>query len=109
MGAAALAAALAEAEVAPEELDLVLAVGVSRDYPASWSSATEVMRLAGAGDHCFGFDLTVGCLGALVGLQTALGWLRTLGGGRAAIVTAEKWSHTVDRRDPAVQALWGHA
>ena len=109
MGAAALAAALAEAHVAADELDLVLAVGVSRDYPASWSTATEIMRLAGASDHCFGFDLTVGCLGALVGLQTALGWLRTMGGGRAAIVTAERWSQTVDRRDSSLQPLWGHA
>jgi 3-oxoacyl-[acyl-carrier-protein] synthase-3 len=109
LAAAALGGALEEAGVAAAQLDLVLGVGVSRDYPPSWSLATEVMRLHGAPPTCLGFDLTIGCLSALVGLQTALGWLQGMGGGYAAIVTGERWSQTVDRSDPSQRALWGHA
>jgi 3-oxoacyl-[acyl-carrier-protein] synthase III len=109
LAAAALDSALKEAGIAAAQLDLVLAVGVTRDYPASWSLATEVMRLADASPRCLGFDLTIGCLGTLVGLNTALGWLQGMGGGYAAIVTAERWSRTIDRSDPTQRALWGHA
>ncbi len=109
LASSALAAALNEAGVAASQLALVLGVGVSRDYPPSWSLATEMMRLHGAPDACLGFDLTIGCLGALVGLNTALGWLQGMGGGYAAIVTAERWSQTIDRKDPARRPMWGHA
>ena len=109
IAAAALAAALEEADIEAAQLDLVLAVGVSRDYPPSWSLATEVMRLHGSAETCLGFDLTIGCLGSLVGLNTALGWLQGMGGGYAAVVTAERWTQTIDRKDPAARALWGHA
>lgn len=109
VAAEALGAALAEAGVEAAQLGLVLAVGVSRDYPPSWSLSTEVMRRHGASQACLGFDLTVGCLGAVVGLNTALGWLQGMGGGYAAIVTAERWSQTIDRRDPKQRTLWGHA
>jgi 3-oxoacyl-[acyl-carrier-protein] synthase III len=86
----------------------VLAGGVSRDYLPSWSVATEIMRLRGASDTCLGFDLTIGCMGSLIGLNTALGWLQGMGGGYAAIVTAERWSQTIDRRNPERRPLWGH-
>lgn len=109
IASAALSAALKEAGIEAAQLDLVLAVGTSRDYPPSWSTANEVMRLHGVPETCLGFDLTLGCLGTVVGLNTALGWLRGMGGGYAAIVTAEKWSHTMDRRDPVTRPLWGHA
>lgn len=109
MAANALTAALNEAGVDASQLGLVLSVGVSRDYAPSWSLAAEVMRLHGAPDGCLGFDLTIGCLGFLAGLNTALGWLETMDGGYAAIVTAERWSHTVDRSNAASRAMWGHA
>jgi 3-oxoacyl-[acyl-carrier-protein] synthase-3 len=109
LASAALAAALTEAGIEARQLDLVLAVSVSRDYLPSWSLATEVMRRQGAPATCLGFDLTIGCLGTLVGLNTALGWLHGMGGGYAAIVTGERWSQTIDRKDPARQPMWGHA
>jgi 3-oxoacyl-[acyl-carrier-protein] synthase III len=109
IAAAALTTALQEARINAAQLSLVLAVGVSRDYLPSWSMATEVMRLHGAPKTCLGFDLTIGCLGSLVGLNTALGWLKGMGGGYAAVVTAEQWSHTIDRKNPVGQPLWAHA
>lgn len=109
LAATALAGALTEAGIEAAQLDLVLGVGVSRDYPPSWSVAVEVMRLAGARDTCLGFDLTIGCLGSVVGLNTALGWLQGMGGGYAAIVVAEQWTRTIDRKNPERRPLWNHA
>src|SRR6185436_20963669 len=91
MAAQALARALARAGISSEHLSLVVSCGVSRDYPPSWSVATEVIRVHELGASCFGVDVTLGCLGALVGLQVARGWLRSSGGGYAAVVTAERW------------------
>jgi 3-oxoacyl-[acyl-carrier-protein] synthase III len=108
MGATALKAALADAGVAPEELRLVLFAGISRDYLPSFSVATEIMKACGAQGHCLGLDMTIGCLGALSALDMAQGWLNIHGGGVAAIVTAERWSYTVDHGSVASMGLWAH-
>lgn len=108
MGAAALQAALAEAGVAPSELRLVLFAGISRDHLPSFSVATEIMQICGAQGHCLGLDMTIGCLGGLSALDMAQGWLASHGGGAAAIVTAERWSYTVDHGSVASMGLWAH-
>ena len=109
MGTAALRVALDQAGLKGSDLDLVLACGVSRDYPASWSVAIEIMRNLEVPSDRFGFDTSCGCAGAVVGLQIADGWLGQRGRGRAAVVTAERWSYTVNRGDPVEKTLWGHA
>ena len=106
MGSAALDRALAAAGCAPEELRLLLSIGLSREYLPNWSVAAEVMRLSKVPHGCLGFDILVGCLGTLTGLEIARGWLRGLGGGYAAIVGAERWTHTVPP-DPKVEGMWG--
>jgi 3-oxoacyl-[acyl-carrier-protein] synthase III len=106
---AALTQALASSGVEASELDLVVFGGVSRDNVPSWSVATEVMRLHGIGDHCVGLDMTIGCLGSLAGLELANGWLRARGGGYAAVVLGERWSHTVDLSDAQTAAMWAWA
>lgn len=108
IGVMALRAALAEAGVSPEELRLVLFAGISRDYLPSFSVATEIMQVCGAQGHCLGLDMTIGCLGALSALDMAQGWLNSHGGGVAAIVTAERWSYTVDHGSVASMGLWAH-
>lgn len=108
MGATALRAALADAGVAPEELRLVLFAGISRDHLPSYSVATEIMQACGATGSCLGLDMTIGCLGGLSALDMAQGWLATHGGGVAAIVTAERWSYTVDHGSVASMGLWAH-
>jgi len=108
MGAAALSAALVDAGVTAEELKLVVFAGISRDYLPSFSVATEIMRSCGATGRCLGLDITIGCLGALSGLDMAQGWLALRGGGVAAIVTAERWSYTVDHSSVASMGLWAH-
>src|SRR5688572_10386596 len=72
LGAAALQTALERAGVRGSELDLILFTGVSRDYLPSWSVATEIAGVVGA--TCPGLDITLGCLGLLMGLEIARGW-----------------------------------
>lgn len=109
MGAAALSSALDDAGVAASELKLLLFAGMSRDYLPSWSTATEIMKASGTGPHCMGLDMTIGCLGALSALDMAQGWLAARGGGVAAIVTAERWTYTVDYTSIENLGLWGHS
>jgi 3-oxoacyl-[acyl-carrier-protein] synthase III len=107
MNVKALREALRLADIGAADLSLVLSGGISRDYPPSWSIATEAMRLCGATDRCIGIDLTCGCLGGLVGLEFASAWLSSRGGGYAAIICSERWSWTVNRADPASRPFWG--
>lgn len=108
MGTTALRAALADAGVDPAELRLVLFAGISRDYLPSFSIATDIMHACGTRESCLGLDMTIGCLGALSALDMAQGWLSVHGGGVAAIVTAERWSYTVDHGSVASMGLWAH-
>ena len=110
MGGKALGRALAQSGVAPKDIRLVMFTGVSRDYPPSWSAATEVMKLNGiTGDGCVGIDLTIGCLATLSALDQVQGWLALRGGGCAAIVAAERWSHTVDHSNSNIAGMWAWA
>ncbi len=108
MGERALQRALADSGIEAEQLALVIFCGVSRDYPPSWSVATEVMRLAGVGDRALGIDTMAGCLATLAALDLAKAWLAARGGGYGAVVAAERWSQTVDYSDPSAAVLWGY-
>lgn len=109
MGTTALRSALDDAGVEPGELKLLLFAGMSRDYLPSWSVATEIMKATGTEAHCMGLDITMGCLGALSALDMAQGWLAAHGGGVAAIITAERWTYTVDYTSIENLGLWGHS
>jgi 3-oxoacyl-[acyl-carrier-protein] synthase III len=109
LASAALTKALEMSDVRANDLKLVVFAGVSRDYVPSWSVATEVMRLHGLHDDCVGLDMTIGCLGALAALEMVHGWLAVRGGGHAAIVIGERWSHTVDLRNANTAAMWAWA
>src|SRR5574337_411961 len=109
MGTTALRRALENSNVDAAELKLVLFAGMSRDYLPSWSVSMEIMKACEIGTHCMGLDLTVGCLGVLSALDMAQGWLSTHGGGVAAIVTAERWTYTIDYTSIENMGLWGHS
>lgn len=108
LGARALANALTDADVAADELRLVLSTGASRDYVASWSVANEIMHATGASNRCLGLDLSAGCVGTLAAIDLASGWLAAHGGGCAAVVAAERWSQTIDYTDPGTVNLWAY-
>ena len=108
MGAAAVRRALADAGIDAKSLSLVLSVGGSRDYPPSWSLSTEIAALVSASPRCFGIDITVGCLGLLAGFEVVGGWLRSQG-GPAAIVSSERWTDTVSKKDKRLSPLWAYS
>ena len=107
MATAALKSALGQAGISAAQLSLVVSCGFSRDFLPTWSIATEVMRLLAAPSTCLGLDTTLGCVGVLSGLELVRGWLATNGGGYAAIISAEKWSQTIDRKN-GIPSLWAH-
>ena len=109
MAAEAARRALTAAGRTPASLELVVHSGVSRDYPPSWSVATEIVRLLGAGPSCFGIDLALGCVGTLAALELARTWLGANGGGHGIVAAAERWTYTVSRTDPAQARLWSHS
>lgn len=108
MGTRALQEALEQSGVNGNDLSLVIFSGTSRDYPPSWSVSNEIMRLSGATEDCIGFDMTAGCLATLEALELARTWLGGRGGGIAAIVAGERWSQTVDYRDPTGMPFWAY-
>jgi 3-oxoacyl-[acyl-carrier-protein] synthase-3 len=108
MGAAALEQALARSGVSPEDLKFVMFTGLSRDYLPSWSVSVEIMRLCGIPGSCFGLDVTAGCVATLSALDLLQGWLQMQGGGHAAVVASERWSHTVDYSDASLSGLWSY-
>ncbi|MCL4716589.1 MAG: hypothetical protein KJZ75_16890 [Hyphomonadaceae bacterium] len=108
MAGRALAEALDQAQVAPEQLGLVIFAGASRDYPPSWSVSTEAMRLVGASSGCLGLDVTAGCAATLAALELVHGWLALRGDGFGAVVVAERWSYTIDYSNAANRGIWTH-
>ncbi|GAA1846059.1 hypothetical protein GCM10009736_10280 [Actinomadura bangladeshensis] len=102
MGTRALDRALAYGLVAAD-LRLVVYCGAARDYQPSWSVSTEIMRLTEATEACLGIDTTAA---TLTGLDLVHGRLALHGGGHAALVAVERWTHTIDHGDPASSALW---
>jgi 3-oxoacyl-[acyl-carrier-protein] synthase-3 len=109
MGERALRRALTASGVSPSHLRLVVYAGSSRDYPASWSVSTEIMRLCGVPDSAVGIDMMAGCVATLAAVDFVHGWLGSHGGGCAAVVSCERWTQTVDFADASSRTLWGHA
>lgn len=108
LGERALRHALTQGGVPAAELKLVIYCGASRDYPPSWSVSTEIMRLCGVGEFAVGLDMMAGCLATLAAIDLAQCWLSAHGGGYAAVISAERWTQTVDFADPAAMALWAY-
>ena len=106
MGMSALNAAMKEAGIGPADLRLVLSTGTTSDFPPSWSVANELMRLSKVQSTCVGFDIIQGCVSTLTALEIADSWLKSNGGGYAAIVCSQKWSYTIDRKDARSPSLW---
>jgi 3-oxoacyl-[acyl-carrier-protein] synthase III len=66
------------------------------------------MRLCGVGEFAMGLDLMAGCLGTLAAIDLVQSWLSSHGGGYAAVVSAERWSQTVDFTDRSAVSLWAY-
>jgi 3-oxoacyl-(acyl-carrier-protein) synthase III len=107
LGMRAAAAALAEAGVGADDLDVVIC-GTStpdRIYPAT---AVEIQQ--GIGAHgAYAYDLLAACSSFVYGLEMARGLLLAGLCRRALVVAAEYFSCGVDYADPHNSFFWGDA
>ncbi|MEI6598498.1 MAG: beta-ketoacyl-ACP synthase III, partial [bacterium] len=105
MGVAAAKQALAQAKLAPSDLDLILVATVTPDsfFP---SSACRISAELGA-TGCPAFDLQAACSGFVFALQVGTDMLRSGNYKRALIVGSEKLSSVIDWQDRSTCVLFG--
>ena len=98
-------AALGNAGVRPENLDLIIVATVTPDmlFPAT---ACLIQRELQA-DHAACFDLEAGCTGFVYGLSVAEKYLSAGGGNTALVVGAETLSKILDWEDRTTCVLFG--
>jgi 3-oxoacyl-[acyl-carrier-protein] synthase III len=97
-------AALAQANVAPEQVDLILLATSTPDD--LFGSAPEVQAGLGA-HHAVTFDLSAACSGFVFALVTAAQYLRTGTYRRVLVIAADALSRTVDWSDRSICVLFG--
>ncbi len=95
------------ANISADKVGLVIYTGLSRDYLPAWSAAMAVMnnlKIEGA----LGYDLTLGCVGSVIGLQNAKRHSYCSNKPYALIVCAERWTHTISPNKESPTASLGH-
>jgi 3-oxoacyl-[acyl-carrier-protein] synthase III len=97
-------AALAQAQVAPEQVDLILLATSTPDD--LFGSAPEVQAGLGA-HHAVAFDLSAACSGFVFALVTASQYLQTGTYRRVLVIAADALSRTVDWSDRSICVLFG--
>ncbi|HZP43326.1 MAG TPA: beta-ketoacyl-ACP synthase 3 [Candidatus Binatia bacterium] len=105
LATAAARAALARAETAAEELDLVAVATCSGDFVLP-ATACVVQAALGA-RRAAAFDLNAACSGFIYGLALAAGMLATGAARRILLVGAEVFSRHVDWHDRTTAVLFG--
>lgn len=105
LGAEAGAAALSDAGLRAEDLDLILVATSSPDmfFP---STASLVQQKLGGGT-CPAFDILAACTGFCYAIDIAASFLRCGGGRKALIIGAEIMSRLVDWNDRRTCVLFG--
>ena len=103
MAGKAAKAALENAGVKPEELDLIIASTVSGDY-ASPSLSCLVQKRIGA--TCMAFDISAACSAFMFLLETAAGYFAR-GHKKVLLVSSEKLSKLVDWSDRSTCVIFG--
>jgi 3-oxoacyl-[acyl-carrier-protein] synthase-3 len=98
--------ALSAAEVAPEELDLILVATVTPDMPLP-ATAMFVQQKLGARAGCPAMDIAAACAGFLYGLSIADQYVRTGGARRVLVVGVELLSRVLDWTDRSTCVLFG--
>jgi 3-oxoacyl-[acyl-carrier-protein] synthase III len=102
---AAARAALADARVDPQSIDLIV---LATSTPDNTFPATAVAVQAGLGiTHGAAFDLQAVCSGFVYALATVDGLLRTGAFRRALVIGAETYSRILDWKDRATCVLFG--
>jgi 3-oxoacyl-[acyl-carrier-protein] synthase-3 len=105
LGIAAASAAIADAGVDPQSIDLIVVATSTPDntFPATAVSVQEGLGITGGA----AFDLQAVCSGFVFGLATADGLLRTREFKRALVIGAETFSRILDWTDRGTCVLFG--
>ncbi|MFH1834160.1 MAG: beta-ketoacyl-ACP synthase III [bacterium] len=105
LGIIAAGEALADADVAPEDVDLVITATLTPDQltPATASRIADVAGCVNAG----AFDLSGGCTGFIFGLAMATGAVASGLHERVLLVGAEMFSRFLDMADRGTAVLFG--
>ncbi|MBY6242009.1 beta-ketoacyl-ACP synthase III [Methylosinus sp. Sm6] len=105
LGERAARAALADAGLAPEDIDLVIVGTSTPDYTFP-STATQIQGALGI-HHGVAFDLQAVCSGFVFALATADKFLRSGSHKRALVIGAETFSRIIDWTDRTTCVLFG--
>jgi len=105
LGIAAARAAIADAAIDPQSIDLIVVATSTPDntFPATAVSVQEGLGITGGA----AFDLQAVCSGFVFGLATADGLLRTREYKRALVIGAETFSRILDWTDRTTCVLFG--
>ena len=101
-------AALADAGLAPTDIDLLILATITPDLPMP-ATATIVQRKLGLSTHTACFDLNAACSGFVYGIDTASAMLASGRYRHALVIGAEKLSSVVDWQDRTTCVLFGDA
>ncbi len=108
MATAAARKALADANLAPTEIDLVIVATITPDMPMP-ATACIVQKKLGVPEHAACFDLNAACSGFIFALDTAWAMLASGRYRHALIIGAEKLSSVLDWSDRTTCVLFGDA
>ncbi|WJW80011.1 beta-ketoacyl-ACP synthase III [Bartonella sp. TP] len=105
LGAQAARQALANAEVNPDDIDLIILATATPDHTFP-SSATEIQHALGI-KQGFAFDIQAVCSGFVYALNTANAYLKTGMAKRALVIGSESFSRLLDWSDRTTCVLFG--
>ncbi len=108
MAIRAATSALADAQIAAADIDLLIVATCTPDSPLP-STACLVQHKLGIPPHATCFDISAACSGFLYALEIAYGQLLTNRYKRALIIGSEKLSSIVDWTDRSTCVLFGDA
>ncbi len=106
LGAAAAREALTKAELAPDDIDLILLATSTPDFPGLPATASVVQDAIGA-SRAGAMDLVAACSGFVYGLATARAMVRGGGLEHVLVIGAEVYSRIVNWKDRASCVLFG--
>ena len=102
MGARATRRALEAAGLTPDDLDLLLFAGVTRDWPAPWVAAFGVLHELGA-HRAAGLDLANRCTGGIDALWLARTLVQSGTYRTVAVCCADRYDHVMSPRHHAAE------
>ena len=108
LAAHAAKAALDDAGLAPDKIDLLIVATVTGDMPMP-ATACIVQAKLGIPSHAACFDVQAACSGFIYGLDTAWAMLQSGRYQHALVIGAEKFSSVLDWTDRGTCVLFGDA